>query len=70
MFPEQWNTEERYRRKNQEIWSINKGSDRNQTEIRRPEVTNIYYNTVGTLYYKPNLVLTKLPIIFRLFVRC
>ena len=35
-----WNTEERY-------WSINQGSEKNRTEIGRPKVINIDYNTVA-----------------------
>ena len=36
--------------KKQVIWSINQGSDVNMTEIERPKVTNIYYNTVAPFY--------------------
>ena len=48
--PEQWNTEERCRHKNQGIRRIKQVSDRNWTEIRRPKVTDIYYNMVVPFY--------------------
>ena len=36
--------------KNQGIWCINQGSDRNQKESGREKVTSIYYNTVAPYY--------------------
>ena len=50
--PAQWRTEEIYRHKRQGIWCIKQGLDRNQTEIRRSKITNIYYNTVMPCYIK------------------
>ena len=49
-FPAQWKMEEMYQRKNQVIWHIKQGLDKNQTEIGRPKVTKIYYNTVAPSY--------------------
>ena len=42
--------EEIYQRKNQVIWRIKQGSDGNWTEIGRPKVTDIDYNTVVPFY--------------------
>ena len=41
----EWKTEEIYWRKKQELWRIKQGSNRNQKENGRPEVTEIDYNT-------------------------
>ena len=47
ILPEKLNTEGNYRRKKEEIFLINKGSDGNQTGVGRLKVTNIDYNTVA-----------------------
>ena len=59
MLPEQRKIEGKCWHKKQGIWSINQGSDRNQTEIGRSKVTDIDYNTVAPIYYKdPSLSTT------------